>query len=185
MCDPERRLRESVDPNDPDWRPLRAADMAGVQAISELIHPALPERLEVLDEKRRLSPGTCLGYGGEEIQGYGIAHPWLFGRIPALDGFLEGLPPEPDCLFVHDVALLPHARGQGATARYIRLLGGLAHAAGLQGLACVAVYGAERLWSQFGFEVVADRDLVAKLRPYGGALYMIRRFQRQASMMLD
>jgi GNAT superfamily N-acetyltransferase len=185
MRDPEKRPLESACPDGRDWRPLRAADMGRVQAISELIHPALPERLEVLDEKRRLSPGTCLGYGGEEIRGYGIAHPWLFGRIPALDGFLEGLPPEPDCLFVHDVALLPHARGRGAAARYIRLLSGLAHTAGLQGLACVAVYGAERLWSQLGFEVVADRDIEAKLRPYGGALYMIRRFRGQASMMLD
>lgn len=176
MCDPERRPRASVDPDGPEWRPLRAADMARVQAISELVHPTLPERLEVLGEKRRLSPGTCLGYGGEEIQGYGIAHPWLFGRIPVLDGFLDGLPPAPDCLFVHDVALLPPARGRGAPARYIRLLGGFAHAAGLRGLACVAVYGAERVWSQLGFEVVADGHLDAKLRPYGGALYMIRRF---------
>jgi GNAT superfamily N-acetyltransferase len=176
MCDHERLPQESDDPGGPYWRPLRTADMARVQAISELVHPALLERLEVLDEKRRLSPGTCLGYGGEEILGYGIAHPWLFGWIPALDGYLAGLPPASDCLFVHDVALLPHARGRGAAAWYIRLLSGLAHAAGLQGLACVAVYGAERLWSQLGFEVVADRDLDAKLRPYGGALYMIRRF---------
>lgn len=177
MSDTEgRRFQGGVDTDGPDWRPLRAADMARVEAISDLIHPGLPERLEVLDEKRRLSPGTCLGYGVREIQGYGIAHPWLFGRIPALDEFLEGLPPEPDCLFVHDVALLPHARGRGAAARYIRLLSDLAPAAGLHGLACVAVYGAERLWSELGFEVVADRDLDAKLRPYGGALYMVRRF---------
>lgn len=27
----------------------------------------------MLDEKRRLSPGTCLGHGGEEIRGDGIA----------------------------------------------------------------------------------------------------------------
>lgn len=176
MCDHERLPQGSVDPDGPDWRPLRAADMARIRAISELVHPTLPERLEVLDEKRRLSPGTCLGYGGEEIQGYGIAHPWVFGLIPALDGYLGRLPPEPDCLFVHDVALVPHVRGRGAAARYIRLLGGFAHAAGLQGLACVAVYGAEHLWSRLGFEVVADRNLDAKLRPYGGALYMIRRF---------
>jgi GNAT superfamily N-acetyltransferase len=149
--------------------------MARVQAISELIHPTLPERLEVLDEKRRLSPGTCLGYGGGEIQGYGIAHPWLFGRIPALDVYLDGLPPVPDCLFVHDVALLPHVRGRGAAIRFIRRLDGLARADELRGLACVAVYGAERVWSQLGFEVVADRDLDEKLRAYGGALYMVRR----------
>ncbi|MGU3658537.1 GNAT family N-acetyltransferase [Methylobacterium fujisawaense] len=176
MSDTEgRRFQGGVDTDGPDWRPLRAADMGRVQAISELLHPALPERLEVLDEKRRLSPGTCLGCGGEEIRGYGIAHPWLFGRIPALDEFLEGLPPEPDCLFVHDVALLPHARGRGAAARYIRLLSGLAHAAGLQGLACVAVYGSERLWSQLGFEVVTDGSLQSKLGPYGEAAYMTAR----------
>lgn len=171
----ERRCQGGGDTDALDWRPLHAADMERVEVISDLIHPELPERLEVLDEKRRLSPETCLGYGEGEIQGYGIAHPWLLGRIPALDGFLAGLPPKPDCLFVHDVALLPHARGRGAAARYIRRLDGLARAGGLAGLACVAVYGAERVWSLLGFEVVADEDLDEKLRSYGGALYMVRR----------
>lgn len=177
MCDPEGRPWASVDPDGPDWRPLRAADMARVQAISELVHPTLPERLEVLEEKRRLSPGTCLGYGGEEIQGYGIAHPWLFGRIPVLDGFLVGLPSDPDCLFVHDVALMPHARGRGAAARYIRLLGGFAHASGLHGLACVAVYGAEQMWSQLGFEAAGFESIQSELRRYGDAVYMVARFR--------
>ena len=177
MSDTEaRRFQGGVDTDGLDWRPLRAADMASVQAISDLIHPALPERLDVLDEKRRLSPGTCLGYGEGEIQGYGIAHPWLFGRIPALDGYLDGLPLKPDCMFVHDVALLPHARGRGAAAGYIRRVGGFAHAAGLHGLASVAVYGAERMWSQLGFEAVGAESIRSELHHYGDAVYIVAQF---------
>lgn len=172
----ESRCQGGGDTDALDWRPLNAADMERVEVISDLIHPELPERLEVLDEKRRLSPGTCLGYGEGEIQGYGIAHPWLFGRIPALDEYLDGLPPEPDCLFVHDVALLQHARGRGAAARYIRRVGDVARAGELAGLACVAVYGAERVWSQLGFEVVSDESVRSELRRYGEAAYMIVRF---------
>lgn len=83
----------------PGWRQLLAADMARVQAISEQVHPELPERLEVLEEKRALFPEGCLGFGGAEIHGYGLAHPWMLGGIPALDGFLGGLPLNPDCLY--------------------------------------------------------------------------------------
>lgn len=42
MSDTEgRRFQGGVDTDGPDWRPLRAADMGRVQAISELLHPAL------------------------------------------------------------------------------------------------------------------------------------------------
>ncbi|MCP1545988.1 GNAT family N-acetyltransferase [Methylorubrum extorquens] len=160
----------------PEWRPLLPADLPRVRAISEIVHPDLPERLDVLSEKRALFPEGCLGFGGSEILGYGLAHPWVLGRIPALDGFLGGLPHSPDCLYVHDVALLPAARGQGGASRYIAAMAAMARSRGLRRLACVAVYGAERLWSALGFEEVADEASEPKLRSYGeGALFMVRR----------
>lgn len=132
-------------PTSPEWRPLLAADMTRVLAISALVHPDLPERLDVLDEKRAQFPEGCLGYGGTKILGYGLAHPWMLDGIPALDEFLGGLPQSPDCLHVHDVALLLAARGQGGVSRYIAAMAALARSRGLCRLPCVAVYGAERL----------------------------------------
>lgn len=160
----------------PAWRPLLASDLSRVQAIAETVHPDLPERLDVLAEKRALFPEGCLGFGGSEIQGYGLAHPWVLGGIPALDRFIGSLPQGSDCLYVHDVALLPGVRGLGGASRYVAAMAVLARSRGLGRLACVAVHGAERLWSSLGFEEVPDVSQAPKLRSYGeGARYLIRR----------
>ncbi|MGY4567108.1 hypothetical protein ACVWY5_000177 [Bradyrhizobium sp. USDA 3256] len=63
-------------------------------------------------EKIRLCPDGARVLAAEEaIVGYGFAHPWKQHRIPPLDGFLERLPDDADCLHVHDVAVLPDTRG--------------------------------------------------------------------------
>lgn len=163
-------------PTSPQWRPLLPADLPRVRAISLIVHPDLPERLDVLAEKRALFPEGCLGFGGAEIQGYGLSHPWTLGDIPPLDGFLGRLQHVPDCLYVHDVALLPAARGRRGASRYIAAMAALAQSRGLRHLACVAVYGADRLWAALGFEAVENEVSKLKLGSYGnGALFMVRR----------
>lgn len=159
----------------PEWRRLSATDMARVQLISERVHPTLPERQDVLAEKRDLFPEGCLGFAQDEIEGYGLAHPWVFGEIPPLDDFLGALPRDPDCLYIHDVALLPPVRGFGGASRYIALMEALARARNIPWLACVAVYGADRLWAALGFREFANGSLRPKLRSYGNqARYMAR-----------
>lgn len=77
----------------PHWRHAHAGDLAAISAIAARIHPDLPERPEVLSEKLRLYPdGCCVLAAGNEIAGYGLAHPWMQRQIPPLDGFLDRLP---------------------------------------------------------------------------------------------
>lgn len=156
------------------WQPLLAADMVRVDRIAALIHVGLPERQAVLAEKRDLSPATCLKLvlDGQTV-GYGLAHPWVLFDAPPLDAFLNGLPSSPTCLYVHDVAILPEARGQQAAARYIASLTAQARALGITHLACVSVYGTVGLWSGLGFETQDRTDLKDKLSSYGdSARYM-------------
>ena len=57
-----------------------------------------------------------------EAVGYGLSHPWKLGEIPALDAFLGHLPPRPDCIYVHDVAINSDMRGHASAGAYIDLI---------------------------------------------------------------
>ncbi|MBH5368123.1 GNAT family N-acetyltransferase [Bradyrhizobium glycinis] len=160
----------------PHWRPARTSDLAAISAIAARIHPALPERAEVLAEKMRFCPEGCgVLDTPQDIVGYGLAHPWMQRQIPPLDTFLHELPDRADCLYVHDVAVLPDFRG-GVTRAYMAWLADMVSASGIATLALVSVYTTRPLWERLGFRAVtADAALRAKLASYGeGATYMLR-----------
>lgn len=160
----------------PHWRHAHAKDLATISAIAARIHPDLPERPEVLSEKLRLCPDGCwVLAGGNEIAGYGLAHPWIQQQIPSLDGVLDRLPDAADCLYVHDVAVLPDFRG-GVVRAYLAAIEELARSSGITTVALVSVYGTRPLWEHLGFQGVApDAALRDKLSCYGAsATYMLR-----------
>ena len=105
-------------------REILPPDWGAIAAIAALIHPDLPERPEVFDERRNLFPEGCqaLVATSGAIAGYEIAYPWTLHSVPTLDAFVGRLPDKPDCLYVHDVAILPEARGRRGAERYIELI---------------------------------------------------------------
>ncbi|MCK1717806.1 GNAT family N-acetyltransferase [Bradyrhizobium sp. 141] len=160
----------------PHWRPAHAFDLPAISAIAARIHPGLPERPEVFAEKMRLYPDGCrVLVTDDAIAGYGFSHPWKQHRIPPLDAFIAQLPDDADCLYVHDVAVLPDFRG-GVLRAYIADIEQLARASGIATLALVSVYATRPLWQRLGFRpVTTEADLRAKLASYGeGATYMLR-----------
>ncbi len=160
----------------PHWRPAHASDLPAISTIAAKIHPDLPESPEVFAEKMRLYPGGCRVLAAEnEIAGYGLSHPWKRHRIPPLNGLLTRLPDDADCLYVHDVAVLPEFRG-GVLRAYIAEIEQLARGSGIATLALVSVYATRPMWQRLGFKpVAADAELRAKLASYGeGATYMLR-----------
>lgn len=159
-----------------DWRPIRGEDdVATVAAIAAVIHKDLPESAAVFAEKIKLFPDGCLTARQDgEMLGYGISHPWRLYEVPALDAFLGGLPASPDCLYVHDVAILPKGRGRNMAGRYLDLIREIARNRGIARLACVSVYGTSAFWMRHGFHEAADQRLQASLEAYGPtARYMI------------
>jgi ribosomal protein S18 acetylase RimI-like enzyme len=161
----------------PHWRPARTGDLPTIGAIAARVHPELPERQEVFAEKIGLYPDGCrVLVAGDEIAGYGLSHPWVLQRIPALDGFLHVLPDDADCLYLHDVAVLPDVRGRGVAREYVAIIDELARDSGIAALALVSVYATRPMWKHLGFRAVtADAGLSAKLSSYGaGATYMLR-----------
>jgi hypothetical protein len=172
MIEIERR----IDMSKPRWRPAHESDLSAISAIAARIHPDLPERPEVFAEKMRLYCDGCrVLTANDGIVGYGLAHPWKQHRVPPLDGFLERLPDDADCLYVHDVAVLFDFRG-GAARDYVATIEALARASHIATLALVSVYATRSLWERLGFRPVAtDAELRAKLQAYGeSATYMLR-----------
>ena len=159
------------------WKPATHETLATISRIAAEIHPTLPERIEIFEEKLRLFPGGCFVLEDVgTIVGYGLAHPWLLNDIPKLATFLECLPASPDCIFIHDVVVLPHARGRGAARAYVALISELAARYGIDHLALVSVYGTQRFWSRCGFKVSKNAEVRPGLKPYGsGASYMIKK----------
>lgn len=161
----------------PVWRLLRPGDLDALCEAAAAVHPGLPERREVFEEKLRLFPAGCFALeAAGALVGYAISHPWRLYGVPPLDAFLERLPAAPDCLYLHDVAVTRDARGHGAARQLIERLERVARAAGFSAIALTSVYGSDALWRKMGFEAVSKPNLAHELKSYGGgALYMIRR----------
>lgn len=166
------------------WRSMQEDDLTAVERIALIVHPDYPEDVAVARERLALFPRGCRiaqdAAGG--IVGYAIAHPGRLGAPPALDSLLGALPPAPDCLYLHDVALLPAARGAGLGATLVAGLRELALELALPVLALVAVGDAASYWRRHGFSAPEPAaSLAAKLASYGpGAAYMTERLPRGA-----
>jgi GNAT superfamily N-acetyltransferase len=158
-----------------EWRLAKTTDLADIQRIGDAIHVELPERLEVFQEKLTLFPQGCfvLTKNGDVV-GYSLSHPWLLRSIPPINQFLDRLPASPECILIHDVAVLPKARGQGSTAVLVKSVVQLAKTCGISHLALVSVYNTRAFWARFGFEEISDVAIARKLAQYGAARYMVR-----------
>jgi GNAT superfamily N-acetyltransferase len=159
------------------WRPMIPADLPAVQAAGEIVHPLYPESPAVAAERLILYPAGCLVAERDgQLLGYAVSHPALLGRPPALDSLLGNLPEKPDCLYLHDIALLPAARGLGLGASLVARLLALAKSEGLPRLTLTAVNNSAGYWQRQGFTPYqGDATLAAKLASYGeDALYLVR-----------
>src|SRR3989344_2252276 len=150
------------------WVPLLKSDIQEVDKIAREIHRALPEREDVFAEKLRLFPQGCFKLMIEgNMMGYAFSHPWLLYSIPPLNDFLHTLPDNPDCIYIHDVAVLQAARGRNAAGLFIAEVREVAQGMDIKHLACVSVYGTDALWARFGFRNVSSNEISAKLASYG------------------
>lgn len=153
---------------------MKPADIPAVVEIAEQAHPLFPEEPEVFYEKQRLFGSFCfvLEFDGA-VAGYCLAHPWMRNRVPALNSLLGSAPERIDCLFVHDVAIAPSARGNGATRNLMDTLVDTAGRHRLRAITLVSLYGSDRLWRRYGFVATdIERGQIASYGP--SALYMCK-----------
>jgi GNAT superfamily N-acetyltransferase len=155
---------------------MAASDIDAVVAIAAEVHPSFPERREVFAERLELAPEGALILDMDGVRaGYAITHPASRFEPPALDSLLGRLSEGADVWYIHDVALLPVARGRGGASRVTPMIARAARRAGLERLALIAVNGSAPFWSRQGFGRVDHAGLAAKLASYGDdAAYMER-----------
>lgn len=152
---------------------MRADDIAAVGAISDAVHgPAFTEAPAVYAERLALYPAGCHVFERNGVvAGYLISHPWHRDRAPALDRPLGAIPADADGYYLHDLALLPAARGTGAGKAALALVLAEAAAAGFADVTLMAVSGADSFWAAQGF-TLADADSPS---PYGADTHLMRR----------
>lgn len=158
------------------WRGMTPADLSAVNAIAAVVHAAYPEDAAVFAERLALHPGGCFVLDtAQGLGGYLISHPWHLKQPPALNTLLGSVPLPASTYYLHDIALLPEARGGGAASAVIREL--VRHAAGIaDNITLVALSGTVQFWQRQGFARLADPALDAKLKSYDAeACYMQRR----------
>ena len=176
LSDPPRQAADPASERAAVWRDALLGDAEMISAIEHRVHTLPPERIEVFREKIALFGAGCrvLTMGGRVV-GYGIAHPWRFDDVPPPDRLLGAIPTDATCLFLHDVAMLPEARGSGASGAFVDHAAKVAAQEGLASLALVSVYGTDGLWQRHGFVLSPSAATCRQLGRYGDtALYMVR-----------
>jgi len=155
---------------------MRADDLDAIMQIAAEVHPSFPEDRAVMEERLRLYPAGCrvLAAGAGPL-GYLISHPWYHEEAPALNTLIEAVPALTDTYYLHDLALLPKARGSGQAGVVVRAIHHHARLKGYARQALVAVNGSVPFWQRQGFEWVNVASLDDKLRSYEPeARYMVR-----------
>ncbi|WP_448191975.1 GNAT family N-acetyltransferase [Azospirillum sp. sgz301742] len=159
----------------PAWRPMAPADLDTVLAVASAVHPGYPEAPAVFAERLKLYPAGCrMAEVAGVVVGYAVMHPGRLGSPPALDSLLGELPESADCLYLHDVALLPGARGSGLGVAAVGCASDLAVRDGVGWLALTSTPEARGYWERRGFAATAGQPV--ELASYGGGMtYMTRR----------
>lgn len=170
----------SADSNALHWRRMEAGDLAAVSRMAAIIHTGFFEEDAIYSERLELYPEGChlLQAASGETLGYAITHPWRLYSMPALNSMLERLPTTPSTYYLHDIALMPAARGTGAAGRIVSLLAAHAGEQGFDTMSLVAVNNSAGFWQKHGFEIDDRPELEAKLRTYSDdARFMLRRLR--------
>ena len=135
-------------------------------------HPDFHEPLSAFESKLSASPETSwvIATSQASIQAYLVCLPIADENYPLLHAPDWQLPARADELYVHDMAISPALRGQGASRRL--LVQAMAHAErrGLPRLSLIAVQGSVAFWGHLGFAArhATSAALLQKLASFGG-----------------
>ena len=156
---------------------MRPTDIDAVVEVARLSFPDYFEDRACFQNRLALYPRGCfvLAEGDDAARGYLIAYPWKAESAPPLNTVIEGLPAQPDLIYLHDLALHPEARGGGVTGPIVERLAEQATEDGWPAIALVAVNDAVGFWSHHGFVEQPAEAMAAKLASSGADARSMRR----------
>jgi GNAT superfamily N-acetyltransferase len=158
---------------------MKSGDLDEVVTIAGIGFPNHFEGRACFANRLQVYPKGCLVLAADTagpLLGYLIAYPWLADAAPALNTLIEGIPVGAKVMYLHDLAILPSARGAGHSRTVVESLAADARDAGWSQLALVAVNDSTAFWERHGFQVRDTPELRITLASYGSdARYMVRR----------
>ncbi len=163
------------------WKNMTVNDLQHVLSIAGIVHVDYPESFAVYEERLRLFPEGCWVAVSKDDDhaipaGYAITHPGIIGQPPPLDTLLGQLPDKINCLYVHDVAILPTARQYGLGGALVQVAHRLAKQQAIMQMALIAVNQSAPYWYKKGFMPyqTASDALRQKLNSYSDdAQYLV------------
>lgn len=128
---------------------MTSSDIPFVYNIACHLHPEFYEELSIFYERLALCPEGCFVLEDLTIGGYAISHPFT-RESPPLNTLLHQIP-ESTCWYIHDVALLPSFRGNGATSAIVSKMEKVALSRGLHEMTLTSVNNSHTFWNRLGF----------------------------------
>lgn len=141
--------------------PAHIAEVVDVQAMA--FTEDLRESREVFANRfERFGEHFRIAVINGQIVGYMICFPWKLGDTPVNNAVFPEELPEPDCFYIHDIAILPEARGEGISRALLEDAYKTADRLGYDAISLVAVGQSGSYWDRAGF-VTYTRVDAAKL----------------------
>ena len=159
-------------------RPMALADLPAVLDVQRACYPGgFLESAEVITQRLR-SPAnlSCVAVRGGAVCAYLAAYRSRPGKLTPLHGGFEAVA-QPDTVYLHDMAVAPHAKGQGLAQHLVEHLWAQGRSEGLVCSALVSVQGSQVFWERLGYRVqaLADPAQQQNLASYGAdACYMLK-----------
>ena len=157
---------------------MRERDVVSVMQIqAECYVSFIVESEETI--RRRLSDFPDTAWVAENqsgICGYLVTYRSRVGNIAPLGSVFEQIA-DPDCLYLHDLAISERVKGQGLGGQLASLAFGYAIAKGLRYSALVSVQNSQPFWQRLGYEPWMDLSVehTQNLKTYERqALYMVK-----------
>lgn len=150
----------------------RLLDKSHVSQILKVQSVCFPEVAPESDasfiSKIQQSPNTCWGiFYEQQLKAYLISLPWIAGtpiKLNQEDAHCK----HPNCLYLHDLAVLPEMRGTGAAKTLLQHFFNALNESTFDCAALVAIQGSVPYWKKQGFTVVSgNNELKEKLKSYG------------------
>lgn len=159
-------------------RLMQIADLNAVVRLQDHCYAdEFYESPQVVAKRLMLYPQSCwLACYQDKIWGYLFSYPSRLGQVNPL-GAEFGQYEQANCLYLHDMAVSPDARGQGVATTLLQQALSYAGTLGLSHAALVAVQNSAAFWQQQQFDVVDDLSEAASmaLTSYGAdAIYLAR-----------
>jgi ribosomal protein S18 acetylase RimI-like enzyme len=151
-------------------REMQEGDLSEVVKIQAYCYTEVaPESPASLLSKLRASPTTCfVAVINRLVVGYLISLPWEFSNPPTLNIEIGELPTNPDCLYLHDLAVAASARKLGAGRALVDRFLMMFQRFEVDRAALIAVQDSAPYWKRYGFRsAIRDLALNEKLLSYG------------------